>query len=167
MSPQDVSCARVSALAEMQIGILEKDEAGIRAFQSQYGYPAARKPTLYIDDANVQVLGRFADSRKCGLAVRKCTDYQIFFSALGHLSHTVLREIAKSAGVHIYAENGVFTYIDDTVLGVYNTGAEETTVFLREDGVYAELFSGKQYRTQDKKIVLPTGESPAQMLLLK
>ena len=32
---------------------------------------------------------------------------------------------------------------------------------------YTELFSGKVYKTQNKKILLPTDECPAQMLVLK
>ena len=91
----------------------------------------------------------------------------MFFSALGHISHGVFRQIAKMAGVHIYAEDGVFTYVNDALVGIYNTGAEETEVTLREDGTYTELFSGKTYRTENKKITLPTGISPAQMLVIK
>jgi hypothetical protein len=71
------------------------------------------------------------------------------------------------AGVHIYCENGVFTYINSTFAGVYNTGAEETVITLKKDGEYKELFSGKIYKTENKKITLPTGESPAQMLVLE
>jgi hypothetical protein len=71
------------------------------------------------------------------------------------------------AGVHIYVDEGVYTYINDTVAGVYNTGAATTEITLKADGEYTELFSGKVYKTRDKKITLPTGECPAQMLILR
>ena len=162
-----VSEERMSALCEMKIGLLEKDEAQIRAFNSQYGYGEAKKPTPYVSATDVRVLGRFSNSRKCALAVRENADYNVFFSALGNMSHQVLRGVAKMAGVHIYVEDGVFTYINDTVAGVYNTNAATTEITLPADGEYTELFSGKTYKTQNKKVVLPTDECPAQMLVLK
>ena len=162
-----VSTERMSDLCEMEIGLLEKDEAQIRAFNSQYGYDDAKNPTPYVKATDVCALGRFSDSRECALAVKKNADYNVFFSALGNLSHETLRGIAKMAGVHIYVEEGVFTYINDTVAGVYNTNAAFTELTLPEDGEYMELFSGKIYKTQNKKVVLPTDECPAQMLILK
>jgi len=158
---------RMSALAEMDIDLLEKDEATVRAFNVNYGYAEAKNPTPYVREEGVQVLGRFSDSRRCALALREREDYKVFFSALGHISHVVFRQIAKMSGVHIYAEDGVFTYVNDALVGVYNTGAEETVVTLREDGVYTELFSGKTYQTRNKQVTLPTGTSPAQMLIIK
>lgn len=103
--------------------------------------------------------GRFSDSRKPALALRAHGDYKVFLSTIGNLSHTVLRQIAKQAGVHIYAEDGTFTYVSDSFVGVYNTGAEETVVTLPCDGEYEELFSGKVYRTENKKSASPQASS--------
>ena len=157
----------MSALCEMQIGLLEKDETLIRAFNSTYGYAESKTPTPFVVDGSTKVLGRFSESRKCALAVRETPEYNVFYSALGNLSHNALRQIAKMAGVHIYVEEGVYTYINDTVAGVYNTGAATTEITLKADGEYTELFSGKVYKTENKKVLLPTDECPAQMLVLK
>ena len=162
-----VSCTRMSDLCEMEIGLLEKDETQIRAFNSAYGYTEPKTPTPFVVDGSAKVLGRFSQSRKCALAVKETPNHNVFYSALGNLSHNVLRKIAKMAGVHIYAEEGVYTYINDTVAGVYNTGAATTELTLKADGEYTELFSGKVYKTENKKILLPTDECPAQMLILK
>ena len=159
---------RISDVTEMRYGVLDKNEATVRAFNSVYGYKCAKNPTPYVAQADgVCVLGRFSDSRKPALALRAHGDYKVFLSTIGNLSHTVLRQIAKQAGVHIYAEDGTFTYVSDSFVGVYNTGAEETVVTLPCDGEYEELFSGKVYRTENKKISLPTGVEPAQMLIIK
>ena len=69
--------------------------------------------------------------------------------------------------VHIYAQRGVFTYIIDTVAGVYNAGAATTEITLKADADHTELFSSKVYKTENKKIILPTDECPTQMLVLK
>jgi len=163
----DKDIGRTSAITEMNCRILEKDEAKIRGLDTSYGYDSPKNPTFYVEEGSAKVLGRFSDSRKCGLAVKEKEDYKIFYSSLGSIPHSVFREIAKMAGVHIYCENGVFTYVNSTFAGVYNTGAEETVITLKKDGEYKELFSGKIYKTENKKITLPTGESPAQMLVLE
>lgn len=166
MDKNGANLKQCSELVEMPLQFLETEETTVRAFHSEYGYQWAKKPTLFVEEAGVRVLGRFSDSRKCALSLREKGEYRIFFSAVGNLSHTVLREIAKASGVHIYAENGVFTYINDALCGIYNTAAEETTVTLRRDGVYREIFTGKLYRTENRRIALPTGKEPAQMLIL-
>ena len=162
-----ISIERTSRLLEMEIGLLEKDEAQIRAFNSSYGYEAAKNPTPFVKSKYTRALGRFSDSRKCALVVKESENYKIFFSALGNISDGVLRAVAKMSDVHIYAEDGVYTYVNDTVVGVYNTGAEETEITLRADGEYEEIFSGRLYKTRNRRITLPTGECPAQMLLIK
>jgi hypothetical protein len=162
-----VSLERASRLVEMELGLLENDEATVRALNSVYGYEEPKNPTMYVKENGIVPLGRFADSRKCALAMKDLGNYKVFYSSLGHLSHEVLREVAKEADVHIYTEHGEFTYIDDCVAGVYNTSAEKTVLTLKEDGEYKELFSGKVYKTENRKVALPTGECPAQMLVLK
>ena len=162
-----ISLARVSKLAEMEIGILDADETTVQAMGDSYGYAAAKNPTMYVRGGDVEVLGSFSESGRCALACKKLPDCTVYYSAVGNLSHKVLREIARKAGVHIYAEDGVATYVNSGVVGVYNTKDAVTTVTLPADGTYTELFSGKTYTTQNRQIVLPTGESPAQMLIIE
>ena len=166
VSDENVSLERVSALADMEIGVLKTDEARIRTKDSEYGYAAAKNPTMYVRDENVEILGTFAESGCCALARKTLPGCTIYYSALGNLSHTVLRKIARESGVHIYAENGVATYVNSGFVGVYNTRDAATTVILPEDGTYTEFFSGKTYTTENKKITLSTGKTPAHMLIL-
>lgn len=162
----DLSLDRVCALTEMKIGILEKSETTVRAMGGTYGYELPKNPTMYVCDDGAEALGMFAQSGACALAKKSLPGCTVYYSALGNLSDTVMREIARAAGVHIYAEDGVATYVNSGFAGVYNTKAEFTTLILPKDGTYPELFSGKQYTTRDKKVELPTGRSPAQMLIL-
>ncbi|MBO5909576.1 MAG: hypothetical protein J6Q67_07510 [Clostridia bacterium] len=118
-----------------------------------------KNPTFFIEDESVQNSG-------C-LTLKERKDCRIFYSPQGNIPNATFREAAKISGVHIYAENGTFTYVNDLVAGVYNTLADYTEIILKEDGEYTELFSGKVYKTRDKKITLPTGECPAQMLILR
>ena len=49
---------------------------------------------------------------------------------------------------------------------LYSLGDLERVDPLRRDGVYREIFTGKLYRTENRRITLPTGKEPAQMLIL-
>ena len=165
MSDESVSLERLNAMAEMEIGILERDETTVNTADSAYGYAAPKAPTFYVRDADAEILGTYEISGKCALACKKMDSCTVYYSALGNISHEVLRRIARKAGVHIYAEKGVATYVNSGCVGVYNTKDAFTTVTLPADGTYGEIFSGKTYKTQNKQITLPTGESPAQMLI--
>ena len=85
------------------------------------------------------VLGSYKESGLCALACKEMENYAIYYSGLGNLSNQTLREIARKAGVHIYAEDGTPVYVNGGVAGVYDTRKEFTTLTLREDGEYKEL----------------------------
>ena len=161
------SLERVSELLEMNVEILPRSECKIGAYNSSYGYAAPKNPTLYVDDEEAEVLGRFYQSRETGLARVKKDDYTIYFSSLGHITAKVLSEIAREAGVHLYSEENVAVYANSIFAGVYNTKSEFTTITLPFDGEFTEIFSGIRYKTENRRITLPTGDSPAQMLYLK
>ncbi|MBE6703652.1 MAG: hypothetical protein E7583_00165 [Ruminococcaceae bacterium] len=161
-----LSLERVKRLVGMEIDILETDENTIHAMDSTFGYEKAKTPTLYVNDDSAQIVGRYALSRKCALAKKGFDGYTVYYSGLGNFSHTVLREIAREAGVHIYTENGVACYVNSLVAGVYNTKNEETVITLPSDGEFTEIFSGIKYKTENRKVTLPTGENPAQMLII-
>lgn len=160
-----LSLDRVSEMAEMKIGILNDDENTINAMDSSYGYEKPKAPTMFVQDEDAEKLGTFAISGQCALAKKKLPGCNVYYSALGNVSGNVLREIARESGVHIYAENGVATYVNSGFAGVYNTKDAVTTITMPKDGSYKELFSGKIYTTVNKQIDLPTGECPAQMLV--
>ena len=162
-----LSLERVRDMLEMNVEPLEVNERSIGAFGSVYGYAAPKNPTLFVNDPDSCILGRFSESRRGALAVKRAKNYSIWFSSLGKLSDKVLTAIAKDAGVHIYAEGNVPVYASSILLGVYNTKAEYTTVTLCRDGEFTEIFSGKRYKTENCRVTLPTGASPAQMLLLE
>jgi len=162
----DISLERVCSITEMKIETLEAAENRVNAFKSVYGYTHAKHPTLSINDPTALPLGFYESSGKCALAKKEKGNCTVYYSTLGNLSHSALREMARSAGVHIYAEEGTAVYVNSAFAGVYKTGGKKTVLTLKADGSYREIFSGKIYRTENKKVTLPTDESPAQMLIL-
>ena len=159
-----VSLSGAEKMLGMKLAALSTDEARAVAFGSEYGYGEAKSPTYFVADESAESFGSFKESEKCALGFKRYKDHTVWFSSLAHLSDTVLREIARDAGVHIYAEGGVPVYVNSALAGVYNTKADFTVINLPSGGEYEEIFSGERYSTEDGKITLPTGKSPAQML---
>lgn len=162
-----LSLDRVKNMIEMNVDTLSVSEKSIGAFGSVWGYREPKNPTFYVDDRDAVTLGRFSESRKCAVARKSGHDYNVYFTSLGNVSAKALTAIAREAGVHIYTEDNVPVYVNSIVVGVYNTKDEYTTVSLTRDGEFTEIFSGKKYKSLNKQITLPTGESPAQMLLIE
>ena len=161
-----ISKENFESMLGMKIEQLEKDENIITAFDTIYGFSAPKTPTWYVSDDAAETLGTYRISNKSGLARKKFDNYTMCFSGVGNMTHEVLRNIARDSGVHIYTENGIAVYTNTAFVGVYNTKSEFTEVNLGFDGEFEEFFSGKTYKTQNGKVVLPTGENPAQMLIV-
>lgn len=164
-----LSVSSMEAMLGMKVRMMEagKEETELRAFHSVCRHDRPAAPTFLIDDPETETLGRYADSRLPALAARKTEHCTVYFSGLGNLSDRMLREIARRAGVFLYTENGEAVFVNEGFTGVYHTGSEETAVHVREDGIYEEIFSGRLFRAENGTVVLPTGEHPAQMLILK
>lgn len=151
----------------MSLSRMETDEKSANAYGTIYGYKEAKGPLWFISDKDAEVVARYTSSRLPAAAKKIFADHTVVFSGIGNLSHEFLRECARTAGVHIYAENGCAVFVNSGFIGVYNTRSEETVVDLGFDGEYKELFTNKMYKTRNGRITLPTGEHPAQMLIIK
>jgi hypothetical protein len=167
ISDAGYSLEKMCEMTGMELGLLEKDEKSINACDSIFGYAEAKTPTVCVNDGDAEIIGRYSVSRVCGFARKDFYDHVVYFSGIGNLSASVLRYVIKQAGVFIYAENDTPTFVNSNFIGVYNTRNENTTVFVKEDGEFTEIFSGKKYKSENGKVILPTGECPAQMLKLK
>ncbi len=165
ISDEGFSKERMEEMCGFKLEQLEKDERSINACDTVFGYNEPKTPTWYINE-DIEPLGRYSVSRKCGLAKKVFDGYTCYFSGIGNLSAGVLRYAAKNAGVFIYAENDTPVFVNSGVIGVYNTRNEFTEVKVPYDGEFEEIFSGKIYKSNNGTVILPTGVCPAQMLLL-
>lgn len=156
----------MEAMIEMNLSEIF-DEKTITAENTSYGYKNVKNPTWCVEDENAETVGRFAISRKCGFAKKKRDGYTVWFSGVGNMSAGALRRVVRDAGVFMYTENDVPVYTNTGVLGIYNTKSEFTPVNVLKDGEFVEIFSGKTYKSENGRVLLPTGECPAQMLIIK
>ncbi|MBI2940648.1 MAG: hypothetical protein HYY04_09450, partial [Chloroflexi bacterium] len=95
-----------------------------------YGTTNPVRPFFYVDDANVQRLGRVAGWDLAGLAVRSFPEWTSVYSAAPDLPAGLLQGIARTAGVHIYDDHDDILYVNRHLLCVDPNGRGEREIRL-------------------------------------
>ena len=118
-------------------------------------------PLFQIEDENAEVIARYEDG-----SVACARKDETIYSAVGPLPWKLWRDLAKTAGVHIYDENGGGSAVCSQFIASYTTLREDCELHPREDGWYREVFSGKLYECQNGSLrySAPTGTT---MLFIK
>lgn len=119
------------------------------------------EPLFCIDDNEAISLAEY-DNGKSAIAYKELDTYISVYSAVGNLGGEVLRKIAKIAGVHIYSESAP-VYINSCITGVYSVTDVELS--LKEDGIYKDLFTGAEYKTENKKLYVPANKMASKLLV--
>jgi hypothetical protein len=94
----------------------------------EYMPETAVRPAFYVDDPEAQILGVAQSTGKPGLAVKSCGAGQSIYSSAPLLPWTLLRNIAREVGVHIYDEQGDMVWANNTFLALYSQSAGPRTV---------------------------------------
>ena len=66
----------------------------------------ARGPLIHVDDPDAEVLGTLDPLEAPGFCVKRFDDWTSVFVSAPMLNEHILRNIARAAGVHVYADQG-------------------------------------------------------------
>jgi len=104
-------------------------------------------PLFYVDDPQAKILGQVVYSQgncKPGFAVKTYPEWISIYCAAPNIPASVLRNIARFAGAHIYNEEGDVLYATPQLLGVHTVsgGRRRFKLPLPVDEVY-DLFEQK------------------------
>ena len=109
-----------------------------------WGTNAKLAPLFHIDDSEARVLGQVVYSQgncKPGFAVKALPEWTSVYSAAPNLPASVLRGVARFAGVHIYSDAGDVLHASRHLLGVHTVGGGKRTFILpRPVEVVHDLF---------------------------
>lgn len=100
-------------------------------------------PRFWSDDPQVQILGTLAGLDKPGLVVKQMPGWTSIYSSAPILPASLLRNIARAAGCHIYSDGGDVVYADREFLGVYSPAGGNRTIRLPERSTVTDLLTGK------------------------
>lgn len=125
-----------------------------------YGASLPLAPRFVCADDQADVRGQLVGTDYGGLAVKPYGQIRSVWSAAPHLPAGLLRNLAREAGVHLYADNGASVVAARGLLAVRATDTP-TVVRLREAADVYELATGKLLGRSVKEFrpVLPAGSS--------
>ena len=164
ISETGYSLSNLCELVGMTIKENPLKENSIQFENKRYGFQNTLTPSFYVEDETASTLGTF-DSGKTALAYQENGKGNLFYSACGRIPAEVFRKVASLSGVHLYSENNVPVYVNDTILGVF-APKEGTNLYLSQDCTLTELFTQKTYLTKDKTIEID-GETRAKLFLIE
>ncbi|MDA1044902.1 MAG: beta-galactosidase [Verrucomicrobia bacterium] len=123
----------------------------------RYGTGNDIGPLLYPDDPEVTVLGTMADYDLPGLVVKRVNDIDAYYSAAPTLPGSILRAMARSAGVHIYSDLDDVLYVNASFLCIYAAKAGVRNIHLPRRTDVFDLYNGLTVANNiiDLKIELP------------
>jgi hypothetical protein len=111
-----------------------------------WGTNSKLAPLFHIEDTEARVLGQVVYSQgncKPGFGVKSYPEWTSVYSAAPNLPASVLRGIARFAGVHIYSDAGDVLLGSRQLLGVHTAGGGKRTFMLPKPvEVVHDLFEG-------------------------
>ena len=111
-----------------------------------WGTNAKLAPIFHVADPDARVLGEVVYSQgncRPGFAVKVFPDWRSVTSAAPNLPASVLRSVARFAGVHIYSDAGDVLYANRSLLGIHTLAGGQRLIRLpRRAPAVIDMFSG-------------------------
>ena len=160
----NLDVSNISKVSQINISVSNDDNGGLVYSNTAYNYNLSA-PYFYIDDTNSIPLANF-ENGNIAAAYKEVNDYKSFYVATANLPSELLTDIARLAGVFVYSDNPkVYTYVNSSIIGVYNATDNECVISLKEDCVYKDLIEGNIYLCKNGKLALPQKDINAYLLV--
>jgi hypothetical protein len=135
----DVNVANIIRWYDHQIYLKDPRDPSL-----QRDLPGFRiNPRFWSDEPEAKVLGRLAGLDKPGLVVKKQPGWTSVYSSAPVLPATLLRNIARAAGCHIYSEANDVVYANRNFLCIYAPGGSTRTIHLPEESRVVDLLENR------------------------
>lgn len=120
-------------------------------------------PFFYVDDPRATTLGWGGDvhNSRPAFAVRKMADWTSVYCSVPVLPPTVIRNIARAAGVHVYSEHDDFVAASNWLLTLCASNDGERTVHLPRRATVTDALTGQvvAHRATRFKVKMKFGEA--------
>ncbi len=124
-------------------------------------------PVFYADDAEARIAARLTESRRPGLVVKKAAGWTSIYSSAMPLAPGLMRNIARSAGVHVWLESDDALYTDGQFAGIHAAADSVKTLHLPGEFDVFEAVSGKRLATGVREISVPMKRAETVLLRLE
>ncbi len=124
-------------------------------------------PVFYADDPETRIAGRLVESQRPGLVVKEAAGWTSIYSAAMPLPPGLVRNIARSAGVHVWMETDDALYTDGQYAGIH--AATEGVKTLRLPGRFdvTDVLTGQRLATSAGEVSIPMQRAQTVLLRLE
>ncbi len=123
-------------------------------------------PTFHVEDDTVEVLGLDAATNRNALCVKEMNGWTSIYSAAPCVAPSVLRALAKRAGVHVYVNEDIVVYANNSLLSVTVDDPGRRTVRLRRPSTIEDGFTGEILGRDIRELDVEFGERQNRLFLL-
>lgn len=152
-----IDFSAIENITKIKVSQMSKCEKAVYQ-DKRFGFVANINPTFKITDSDAEILANYEDG-DAAVAIKD----NIVYSGVGNIPSALWCEIAKIAGVHIYSDKLVTVYGDSRFISCQFPGDCCDSINVKYDGVYIDLFSGKEYQAKDGILQFP--HYPYQMMM--
>ena len=111
-------------------------------------------PLFYADDPGAQVLGRLVGSSRPGLVTKKMDGWTSIYSAAMTLPPSLMRRLAREAGVHIWLETDDALYTDGQFFGLHAATDGPKRILLPSRCTASNAMTGKDVLVNDLAVTV-------------
>jgi len=121
----------------------------------------------YADDPDARIAGRLVESQRAGLVVKKAAGWTSIYSSAMPLPPCLMRNIARSAGVHVWIATDDALYTDGQYAGVHAASDGVKTLHLPDELNVIDVPSGKRLATAARAVSIPMQRAETVLLRLQ
>lgn len=123
-------------------------------------------PVFSADDPEAQILGHLTGTGKPGLVSKRLDGWTSIYSAAMSLPPSVMRSLARQAGVHIWIESDDALYTDGQFAGIHAASDGDKRLLLPRDGRAEDAITGQPIASDGKALSLPMKRTETALLRL-
>lgn len=126
---------------------VDMPEGKVQYGNDLFGFSNPTSPMFAVDDSDAEILAYYTDGTPA--CARKGGDVYI---STGNVPSNLWRDLARKAGVHIYADTQGALYADSRFIARQTVWEKDITIHMPFDCVVEEVFSGEIYRTENRQL---------------
>ncbi len=141
----------ISEITGITVAARTGDDSLVQSGRERFGFSKKVTPLFEVRDKAAEVLGIYASNAAPALVRKRFSQHTAVYSAVGNLPAAIYREIARTAGVHIYYEGTDPTCINSRLFGIHMQNDTVSGVALpgRVSGKLTELFDGGEVECEN------------------
>ncbi len=124
--------------------------AGLSA-EAPYGGGAEVSPIFHVVDAGAETIGTHPVTGKPVIAIKQMDGWKSVYSSAFELPATLMRNLARQAGVHIWVDSDDAVYADGGYVGLHAATAGEKTILLPVDCTAVDVITGRAVPVEERK----------------